>query len=281
MDLEPKRIAEGDRTNVVLGRGLGAFSIGLGLAELAAPRALARWIGIDDCGAPVPILRAFGAREALAGIGLLAKPQAAVGPWARVLGDAIDLAFLTWAFDQKSVRRRRTAFVIAAVVGVAALDLFAAIRRRRMWFGEPVRRTITIDRAPREAYSFWRDLERAPEYMQWVESVTDLGGGRSHWKVCTPAGVSLEYDAEIIEDIPGQRISWRTLPGSKIAQRGQVMFAPAIGGRGTDVFLDLQVNAPLAKTISSEMAKQDLANFKEVVEAQADADASVAGMPAV
>jgi len=275
MDMQAKRKAEGDRTNMVLGRGLGLFSIGLGIAELAAPNQLARWMGVDDCGSTVPILRAFGAREALTGIGLLAKPQAAMGPWARVIGDALDMAYLTWAFNEKSVGKRRTVIALGIVAGALAIDTYAAMRRRRMFFGNPIRRTITIDRTPQEVYALWRDFERAPEFMTWVEAVQDLGDGRSHWKVRSPAGVAFEFDSEVIEDIPGQKIAWRSLPGAAVHNRGQVMFAPAIGGRGTDVFLDMQVTPVLAKTVASEKAKQDLQNLKTLLESTDGAEIEI------
>ena len=96
---------------------LGWFSIGLGLAEFAAPEAFARWIGIED---PNPtVVRAVGAREITAGVGILAQPRPAPWLWARVGGDAMDLAILgrspepaADADNPSSVR------ATAAVVGV-------------------------------------------------------------------------------------------------------------------------------------------------------------------
>jgi uncharacterized membrane protein len=266
MHMQSKQFADGDRTNAALGRGLGAFSIGLGVAGLAAPRAVARQIGVDHCGSVSTTLRAFGSREILTGLGLLARPQGAIGPWARVFGDMMDLAFLGWALRSKSIHRGRTIGAIVAVAGVAALDAFAGVRRQRAVLGEPVRQMVTINRTADEIYRVWRDFERLPDFMTWVESVQDLGSGRSHWKVKTPAGKTIEYDAEIVEDVPGHRIAWRSLPGATVPNAGQVTFYAAPGDRGTEVIVEMQVAGPLASTLAGAEAKGDLRRLKQVLE---------------
>lgn len=266
MQMQSKQFADGDRTNVALGRGLGAFSVGLGLAELAAPARVANAIGLADRGPVSIILRAFGVREILTGLGLFAKPQGAMGPWARVAGDVIDLAFLGWMLRSFSHRPSRTLGAIAAVAGVAALDTYAGLRRQRARLGEPVRQALTINRSPEEVYRFWRNLEQLPTFMTWLEEVRDLGNGRSHWKVKTPVGGAIEYDAEIVEDVPGHRIAWRSLPGAKIPHAGQVTFIAAPGNRGTEVILEMQVSSALAKIIAGSEAKGDLRRLKQVLE---------------
>ncbi len=266
MQMQSKQFADGDRTNVALGRGLGLFSIGLGLAELATPARVANLIGVDDCAPVSKTLRMFGVREILTGLGLLAKPQGSIGPWARVFGDVIDMAFLGWALSSRSFHRGRTLGAIAAVAGVAALDAYAGIRRSRALLGEPMRQALTINRSPEEIYNIWKNLERLPEFMTWLEEVRDLGSGRSHWKVRTPVGGTIEFDAEIVEDVPGHRIAWRSLPGAKVPNAGQVTFIAAPGNRGTEVIVEMQVAAPLAKTIASSEAKGDLRRLKQVLE---------------
>jgi uncharacterized membrane protein len=197
---------------------------------------------------------------------LLARPQSGLGPWARVAGDMLDLAFLGWALSSKSVNRPRTLFAIAAVAGVTALDAYAGVRRRRRMLGEPARQATTIHRPPEEVYALWRRLDQLPRFMTWVESVQDLGDGRSHWKVRTPIGKVIEYDAEIVEDVPGHRIAWRSLPGAPVANRGQVTFLAAPGNRGTEVIVDIQVAAPLGTTIAGAEAKGDLRRLKQMLE---------------
>ena len=101
-------------------RGLGWFSIGLGLAELLAPRAMARATGLRG---HEGTLQAYGLREIAAGVGLLLADDPAPWLWARVGGDAMDFATLA---VQGRPSRPATAAAIAAVVGVTALDIAAA-----------------------------------------------------------------------------------------------------------------------------------------------------------
>jgi uncharacterized membrane protein len=259
-------IADGNPDDVKLGKGLGFFSIGLGIAELLAPRGLARLIGVEQDGLVPATLRAFGAREIATGMGLLARPSSTSGPWARVAGDVLDLAMLGLALKRNSYARERTIGAMAAVAGVAALDLYAGVRRARRELGEPVKRSITIARPPHEIYAIWRNFERLPEFMTWVESVRDLGANRSHWTVKTPAGASIEYDAEITEDVPNRRIAWRSLPGAGVPNCGCVTFLDAPGNRGTEILVELQVAAPLGKTIAGAEAQGDLRRLKQVLE---------------
>jgi uncharacterized membrane protein len=130
-------------------------------------------------------------------------------------------------------------------------------------------------------YALWRNFDRLPEFMTWVESVRDLGGGKSHWTVKTPAGTTIEYDAELIEDSPNHRIAWRSLPGASVPNAGSVMFLDAPGGRGTEVLVEMQVAAPLGKTIASAEAKSDLRRLKQMLEVGeiVKSDASIHKMP--
>jgi hypothetical protein len=104
-------------------RGIGLFSLGLGVAELVAPGRIAKTFGLEG---KEGLLRAFGAREIASGIGTLSSdPQPAL--WSRVGGDVLDMAIL--AFGARSDRQdaKRNALIgIGAVAGIAALDAFAA-----------------------------------------------------------------------------------------------------------------------------------------------------------
>ena len=84
-----------------VGLGLGAFSIGLGLAEVFAPGRLARWLGVEGQTAKT-IVGLFGARELLAGAMLLRGPAVSTNAWNRVVGDAIDLGALGLALSRSS-----------------------------------------------------------------------------------------------------------------------------------------------------------------------------------
>lgn len=103
--------------------GLGWFSLALGAAELFAPDQLARLIGTRS---HTGILRAYGAREIAAGLGLLSGRATSGWLWARVAGDALDLATLAMAAELRGADRRRIGIATAAVAGVTGLDLLTA-----------------------------------------------------------------------------------------------------------------------------------------------------------
>jgi len=107
-----------------VGLSLGAFSIGLGLVELAAPGRLARWLGVNGKAAKTTI-GIFGARELLAGAMLLRGPAVSTNAWNRVVGDAIDLGALGLAFSRSS-RRRAVAGALGFVAGATLIDVLAA-----------------------------------------------------------------------------------------------------------------------------------------------------------
>ena len=146
------------RDGAGLAKGLGWFSLGLGVAELAAPKTLARLVGARPDGVTRNTLRAFGAREIMAGLSIFQRPHRAGPLWARVAGDALDLAALGWLFSGRRTKRERTLGAIAAVLGVAVLDVIATRRLQRNAAREPAK-AITINRSPADVYAFWQSLE--------------------------------------------------------------------------------------------------------------------------
>lgn len=116
-----------------LARGLGWFSIGLGLAEILAPKKLTEQLGMQGS---ETLLRFYGAREMAAGVGILVTGNPAPWIWGRVAGDALDLATLATGLDEHNPRRGSAAVALAAVAGVTALDgicarALGAERRRK------------------------------------------------------------------------------------------------------------------------------------------------------
>jgi len=106
-----------------LARFLGYFSIGLGLAEVLAPRTMARLTGVHQEG----LLQAYGVREIVCGVGILSSSRPTEWLWARVAGDALDLATLGGNLAESSGdRRERIVAATVAVAGVAALDFICA-----------------------------------------------------------------------------------------------------------------------------------------------------------
>jgi hypothetical protein len=110
-----------DSTTDALARGLGVFSIALGLMEVAAPRALARWLGMEGS---ETLIRAYGAREIATGVGILASNDPTPWIWGRVAGDALDIATLATGFEGDNPKKDNVAIALAAVAGVTALDVY-------------------------------------------------------------------------------------------------------------------------------------------------------------
>ena len=107
-----------------LARPLGWFSIGLGLAELAAPRRIAKAHGAPRADT---LVRGFGLREIAAGVGILAAPQRSAGLWARAAGDVLDLGAAGLAAARGEGRARAIALgSLAFVAGALAVDLLVA-----------------------------------------------------------------------------------------------------------------------------------------------------------
>ncbi|GAA0731393.1 hypothetical protein CA233_16470 [Sphingomonas sp. ABOLD] len=106
-----------------LGFGLGVFSIGLGIAELAASKRIARGLSAEDHDG---VVRAFGARELLAGAALLSGPAHSVRVWNRVAGDAMDIAALGLA-ARRAPQNKAVWGAIAFVAAATVIDIVTAI----------------------------------------------------------------------------------------------------------------------------------------------------------
>ena len=141
--------------------------------------------------------------------------------------------------------------------------------------GVKIHKTLTIGRSPEECYLAFRDFENLPRFMTHLKSVKSKGGGRYHWTVRAPMG-RVSWDAEIIKDVPGEFLSWRSLEGSMIANAGSVRFEPSSAGRGTVMTVAVNYEPPagfvgiaIAKLFGEEPEQQigdDLIHFKQVLE---------------
>ena len=265
-----------------LANALGWFSIGLGVAQLAAPRRMARLVGASGDETSQATMRAVGAREVAAGVGLLSQPRAGWA-WGRVAGDVMDLALLGRAMATPGGDRDRAAGATAAVVGVMALDVLCAQRLASdahagvaADHGITVQQRVTVNRPPEEVYAFWRNFENLPRFMQHLEEVRVLDGRRSHWTARAPAGTSVSWAAETTDDRPNELIAWRSAEGADVPNEGEVRFVRAAGGRGTEVHVRLRYEPPagklgalVAKLFGEEPTQQvagDLRRFKQVLE---------------
>ncbi|MEW5931593.1 MAG: hypothetical protein AB1941_29345 [Gemmatimonadota bacterium] len=114
-----------------LARGMGWFSIALGAAELLGARRLSRSFGLGN--RATGVLRAFGVREIGTGLAVLGARRKAPGMWARVGGDALDLAALGTAMRMPGANRRTLGAAVGAVAGATLLDVVGGrkLSRRR------------------------------------------------------------------------------------------------------------------------------------------------------
>lgn len=138
-----------------------------------------------------------------------------------------------------------------------------------------VEHSVVIDRPAQAVYNYWRKLENLPHIMSHLENVTTLDDKRSRWVAKAPLGTHVEWEAEIVNDKPGERIGWHSLPGATVDNAGSVQFESLEGGK-TRVHVALSYRPPagalgaaVAKLFGEEPSQQiaeDLQKFKAAFE---------------
>ncbi len=136
--------------------------------------------------------------------------------------------------------------------------------------------TINADR--QTLYRLWRDVTKAPKFQEYVVSVTSVSPTRSTWTFGDPEdtdGKRFSYDTEVYEDIPGEKIAWRSVD-TAFEEHGEVQFTDAPNGRGTIVTLQENMSAPggrlsiaaaaLTRRTPRQIVIEDLRHFKELAE---------------
>jgi len=141
--------------------------------------------------------------------------------------------------------------------------------------GEIVEESVTINRPVAELYRFWRNLENLPKFMRHLESVERITDTLSRWKAKGPAGTTVEWTAEIINEVPDKVIGWRSIEGSDVVSAGSVNFEE-LGPSQTTLRVRLQYSPPggkvgavLARLMGRDAAteiREDLQRFKQQVE---------------
>jgi len=142
--------------------------------------------------------------------------------------------------------------------------------------GINVEEAITVNRGLNDLYAFWRNVENLPRFMQHLVSVEQLTDTLSRWRARGPGGAIVEWNAEIINEVPGQVIGWRSIEGSDVVSAGSVNFDEAGADRGTRIRVRMQYSPPggrvggaLAKLLGRDAAteiREDLRRFKQLVE---------------
>lgn len=142
--------------------------------------------------------------------------------------------------------------------------------------GVNVDERITIARRPEEIFEFWRDLANLPRFLSHLERIDVIDGRHSHWVVQGPAGMHVEWDAEVINEIRPDLIAWRSLPGADVASAGSVQFRP-MGPGQTELRVRMQYSPPAGRAGAAvarllgdapeSMLQTDLRRLKLILEA--------------
>lgn len=134
-----------------------------------------------------------------------------------------------------------------------------------------VEKSIEVELPVSTVYNQWTQFEEFPQFMEGVEQVTQLDDTRLHW-VAEIAGARREWDAEIVEQKPDQRVAWRSIDGT--GNGGIVTFQPT-GTAATRVSLQMEFEPEgFAETVGDKLgfiAKQaegDLKRFKSFMESR-------------
>lgn len=153
----------------------------------------------------------------------------------------------------------------------------AASPQKYFEHGIHVKAAVTIDKPAQELYEFWRKFDNLPTFMDHLKSVTVVDDKKSKWVAKGPLGTDVKWEAEIINDVPGELIAWRSLAGAQVDNAGSVRFVEGPQGRGTEVRVTLDYIPP-GRTVGKWVAKlfgeeptqqihQDLRKLKQLLEA--------------
>lgn len=136
---------------------------------------------------------------------------------------------------------------------------------------EKVHETVDVSVPVRTAYNQWTQFESFPKFMSGVESVTQLTDTTNHW-VTSIGGVEREFDTEIFDQEPDERIAWRSVDGKSHA--GIVHFTPLDAGAtrvsvhfewGPETFTE---KAGALLNIDKLQVQADMRKFKEFIESR-------------
>jgi uncharacterized membrane protein len=135
---------------------------------------------------------------------------------------------------------------------------------------------VTVNEPAEKLYQFWRNFENLPRIMKYLESVRVLNDKLSLWRAKAPAGAAVEWQAEIVRDVPDQLIEWRSAPDATVSNSGIITFRRASGGRGTEVRVIIEYQPPAGKlgdTVAKlfgrspqQEIREDLRRFKQMME---------------
>ncbi|MEU6879457.1 SRPBCC family protein [Streptomyces sp. NPDC046712] len=133
-----------------------------------------------------------------------------------------------------------------------------------------VKQSIDVDSPLRSVYNQWTQFEEFPNFMEGVEEVRQVDDRHCHWRTSV-GGAQREFDTEIVDQLPDERISWRTV-GGDVKQKGVVTFQ-RLDEMHTRVSLAMDVEpggfiekAADALGVLDRRVKGDLKRFKGFIE---------------
>jgi uncharacterized membrane protein len=243
-------------------------------------------IGVESKAETLAMMRVVGAREIASGLGILTQAKPTPWLWSRVGGDAMDIALLRSAMSSPQADQNRVATATAAVIGIAAIDALVSTRQATSpdeggqassdQGAVRVASAVTVQAPVEDVFSYWDGFQGLPRFMSDAASVEITGDRQSRWTVPAPVGTSVEWDVQITDSTPNERIVWQTAEGSRIAASGDIHFRTAAGGRGSQVIFAAEFTPPggdLGKKIAQPLAEvfgtkitNDLRRFKQLVE---------------
>jgi uncharacterized membrane protein len=186
-----------------------------------------------------------------------------VQPAERILSVLGGAALLAWGIRKRSPAGIAIAFVGGDMLRRGATGhsyLYQYLRVRTAEVGQGDATTsvahatgfragasVTVNRPRMEVYRQWRNVASLPLLVKHLDSVTPLGRNRFHWAMNAGKGPRIEWNAEIVNEIEGELLAWRSLPGSDVGHAGSVFFEDASGGDGTVVRLEMEYHPPAGR----------------------------------
>lgn len=134
-----------------------------------------------------------------------------------------------------------------------------------------ITKSVDVDVPVRTAYNQWTQFEEFPRFMQGVEEIRQLGPTRTHWTTKV-GGVEREFDAEITEQHPDERVAWKSVSGPD--QAGVVTFH-RLNDAQSRVTVQLEwtpedATEKIGSALNADdrRVQGDLERFKEYIEAR-------------
>ncbi|MBT2526467.1 SRPBCC family protein [Streptomyces sp. ISL-99] len=133
-----------------------------------------------------------------------------------------------------------------------------------------VKETVEVEVPVRTAYNQWTQFEEFPNFMEGVEEVRQIDDRHNHWTTKI-GGVKREFDTEIVDQLPDERITWRTTSGDT-NQKGMVRFQPLDDTHTrVELVMDIETSGAAEKTADmtgmiDRRVKGDMRRFKEFIE---------------